>query len=169
MDRGSALGGVVAVASLVVLLSAAPAGAQDGMYTPIAPADPQYVCSLNPGLCTPPVPTCAIGAATAKKFSIGKFTAKRSGKGTLKVKVNCPGELVAADSTSKKLIKRTTRRVARGGTFTLTLNPSNGGKSRLKSRRSLGLRVKVAFKPTGGGVSEHKKNVKLKLPAKKTS
>jgi hypothetical protein len=91
------------------------------------------------------------GSTGSGRFSIGKVKANReNGTVSLKVRVPGPGRLKA---TGKK-IKSDTARATSAGTVTMHLKPTSAGRTVLKRKHRLRVRVTVRYTPAGGGHAE---------------
>ena len=117
----------------------------------------------TPGAGTPTTPQ-------TKKFSLGGITRHSDGSITLKVTVPGAGTLEAVDADAgkasaaakrKALIKRQKRTVKSAGTVKLRLRPSNAGRTKLRQRGRAKLRVKVTYRPRGGGATSKTKQATL--------
>ncbi len=94
-----------------------------------------------------PNPTAPVVPA---KLSLGPVLSPHRGKLLVAARVNGPGVVTGKATKGKKLLAKGSKTATKAGAVTLTLKPTKAGKRLLKSKRSVKVKVKLAFKPTTG-------------------
>jgi hypothetical protein len=111
------------------------------------------------GTTTPPPPG-ANPPATPARFRLGAATVDRKGVVRLRLTVPRPGTLQGvASAPNANASQRRKRRVTygrgratarRAGAVTLVVKPTNAGRKLMRRRRTLPVRIKVTYRPSGG-------------------
>ena len=97
------------------------------------------------GSTTPPVAT-----TPAAKLILGPVLSPHRGKLLVAARVNGPGVVTGKATKGKKLLAKGSTTATKAGAVTLTLKATKAGKRLLRSKPSVRVKVKLAFKPTTG-------------------
>jgi hypothetical protein len=92
------------------------------------------------------------GSGAPASMKLGKPTAAHKGKLVVVTRVSGPGRVIGKARKGKRLLAQGAERATRAGVVKLVLTPTKAAKRLLKRKRSVKVKVKVAFKATGGTV-----------------
>ena len=90
-------------------------------------------------------------ATPVTKLKLSKASAHK-GKLVVVTRVSGPGRVIGKATKGKRLLAQGAERATKAGAVTLVLKPTKAAKRLLKHKRAVKVKVKVAFKATGGTV-----------------
>jgi uncharacterized repeat protein (TIGR01451 family) len=101
-------------------------------------------------------------AEPSNAFRLGKANSGHNGKVKLTADVPGPGKLRADDARAANLLKRARATAERTGAIKLHLRPTRAARRKLGRGRSLKVKVRVEYTPTGGSTASRTKKVRLR-------
>ena len=132
----------------------------------------------QPRQTTTPGPVIRPAPLPSNEFTFGKLNLKKK---TITVNVPGPGTLVLSDGSvkakvqaaakkkkkAKALIRKVTKNVTKAGKVTLTIALTPAGKKALAKKKTLKVKARITFTPTGGAAKTKIKPVTFKVAKKK--